>query len=102
SGLFGAGLRALGPDLFSESDLATPGAEWVQPLTQSAFSKVLYTLPPNSQGYLILGAASLADRLDLPADPDDPLWAHLLIEAATVAGHDRPSVLHDRADGQAL
>ncbi|MHB1090524.1 MAG: gamma-glutamyltransferase family protein [Ilumatobacteraceae bacterium] len=101
-GLFGEGLRTLGPDLFGESDLATPGADWVRPLSQSAFSKVLYTIPPNSQGYLILGAASLADRLELPDDPNDPLWAHLLIEAATVAGHDRPDVLHDRADGQAL
>lgn len=101
-GEFGEGLRALGPDLFSESDLANPGSDWVQPLSQSAFSKTLYSLPPNSQGYLILGAASLADRLQLPDDPNDPLWAHLLIEAATVAGHDRPHVLHDRADGQAL
>lgn len=101
-GQFGEGLRTLGPDVFSESDLATPGADWVYPLSQKVFSRVLYTLPPNSQGYLILGAASLADRLELPDDPDDPLWAHLLIEAATVAGHDRPDVLHDRADGQAL
>lgn len=101
-GEFGEGLRTLGPDLFSDSDLANPGADWVQPLSQFAFSKTLYTLPPNSQGYLILGAASLADQLELPDDPNDPLWAHLLIEAATVAGHDRPLVLHDRADGQAL
>ena len=31
-----------------------------------------------------------------------PNGAHLLIEAATVAGHDRPAVLHDQADGAAL
>lgn len=101
-GHFGEGLRNLGPDLYSESDLASPGADWVEPLSQAAFSKVLYTIQPNSQGYLILGAASLADRLELPDDPDDPQWAHLLIEAATVAGYDRPDVLHDRADGKAL
>ncbi|MEO5973787.1 MAG: gamma-glutamyltransferase [Ilumatobacteraceae bacterium] len=101
-GEFAEGLYKLGPKLFSESDLAISGAEWVQPLMQKAFSKLLYTIPPNSQGYLILGAASLADQLELPDDPDDPQWAHLLIEAATVAGHDRPEVLHDRADGQAL
>lgn len=101
-GKFGAGLRELGQGLFSEADLAKSGAEWVPPLSQPAFSKVLYTIPPNSQGYLILGASALADRLELPVDPNDPLWAHLLIEAATVAGHDRPQVLHDRADGRAL
>ena len=41
-------------------------------------------------------------RLDLPDDPDDTRWAHLLIEAATAAGFDRPAVLHDDADGRAL
>ncbi len=101
-GQFGEGLLALGQELFSDADLATPGAQWVTPLSQQAFSKVLYTLPPNSQGYLILGAAALASRLELPIEPNDPQWAHLLIEAATVAGHDRPQTLHDRADGQAL
>ena len=101
-GPFGDGLIALGQGLFSEADLATPGAQWVTPLSLQAFSKVLYTLPPNSQGYLTLGAASLASRLELPMDPNDPQWAHLLIEAATVAGHNRPRELHDRADGQAL
>ena len=35
-------------------------------------------------------------------DPDDPRWAHLLIEAATAAGFDRPDVLHEHADGNAL
>lgn len=101
-GEFGEGLRQLGPNLFGQADLENSGADWVEPLSQQAFSKVLYTIPPNSQGYLILGAVSLADQLELPDDPNDPLWAHLLIEAATVAGHDRPDVLHDRADGQAL
>jgi gamma-glutamyltranspeptidase/glutathione hydrolase len=101
-GEFGEGLRNIGSDLYAESDLNSSGADWVRPLSQLAFSKVLYTIPPNSQGYLILGAASLAERLELPDDPDDPRWAHLLIEAATVAGHDRPDVLHDRADGQVL
>ena len=37
-----------------------------------------------------------------PADPDDPRWAHLLIEAAVAAGHDRPDVLHEDADGPSL
>jgi gamma-glutamyltranspeptidase/glutathione hydrolase len=62
----------------------------------------LWTVPPNSQGYLTLGAAALASALALPADPTDERWAHLLIEAAKVAGFDRPSVLHAGADGAAL
>ena len=100
-GEFGRGLLELGNGLYDHEDLrALP--EWVQPLSRAAFGKILHTMPPNSQGYLTIAAAALADRLGLPADPNDPQWAHLLIEAATVAAHDRPQVLHDSADGNAL
>jgi gamma-glutamyltranspeptidase/glutathione hydrolase len=71
-------------------------------LSWPAFGRVLYTIPPNSQGYLLLGAAGLADALPLPDDPDDERWVHLLVEAAKAAGRDRPDVLHDQADGEAL
>ncbi len=100
-GEFGQGLLELGDGLFDGGDLrALP--DWVEPLSRAAFGKVLHTMPPNSQGYLTIAASALADRLGLPADPNDPQWAHLLIEAATVAAHDRPQVLHDAADGNAL
>ncbi|MCX6521588.1 MAG: gamma-glutamyltransferase, partial [Actinobacteria bacterium] len=101
-GEFGQGLLALGGGWYSPDDLAAPGPDWVTPLSWPAFGHVLHTIPPNSQGYLTLGAAGLADRLDLPGDTDDPRWAHLLIEAAKAAGRDRPEVLHDGADGGAL
>ena len=58
----------------------------------------VWTIPPNSQGYLTLLGAAIADGLDLPTDPADGLWAHLLVEAARAAGHDRPAVLHEHAD----
>ena len=101
-GEFGAGLKALGRGLYSDADLATPVAEWVTPLTAAAFGVELWTIPPNSQGYLTLGSAELAYRLDLPADPTDARFAHLLIEAATAAGYDRPDVLSDTTDGDEL
>ena len=44
----------------------------------------------------------MAGRLELPADPNDVRFAHLLVEAATAAGFDRPDVLSDTADGDAL
>ncbi len=59
-------------------------------------------MPPNSQGYLALTSAWIASGLALPDDPDDPAWAHLLIEASLEAGFDRPHVLHERADPAAL
>lgn len=101
-GEFGDGLRELGAGLYSDDDLRNRRPDWVTSLSQPAFGKILHTIPPSSQGYLTLGAAALVDQIGAPADPDDPQWAHLLIEAATVAGHDRPAVLHDQADGAAL
>ena len=101
-GEFGAGLKALGAGLYDDDDFVRPLAEWVTPLMVHAFGVELWTLPPNSQGYLTLGAAELASRLDLPADPNDVRFAHLLVEAATAAGFDRPDVLSDTADGEGL
>lgn len=101
-GAFGDGLLELGEGWFDADDLATPQSEWVDALGRSALGHVLWTVPPNSQGYLALAGAAIADQLDLPDDPDDPMWPHLLVEASRAAAHDRPAVLHDRADGFAL
>lgn len=101
-GDFGAGLLVLGGGTFERADLEAAGADWVDPLAAAAFGRTLHTIPPNSQGYLLLGSAALADGLGLPADPDDPAWAHLLVESAKAAGRDRPDVLSEHADGSAL
>jgi len=101
-GEFGAGLIELGRGHFTAADLSTPQADWVDPLTASMFGVEVHTIGPNSQGYLTLGGGILADGLDLPDDPTDERWAHLLIEAAKVAGFDRPDVLHEHADGEGL
>lgn len=101
-GAFGDGLLALGGGWFTDDDLATSQADWADPLRAEAFGVELQTIGPNSQGYLTLGACRLAEQLDLPDDPDDARWAHLLIEAATAAGFDRPGALHEGADGTAL
>jgi gamma-glutamyltranspeptidase/glutathione hydrolase len=101
-GAFGEGLHEIGDGQFVDEDFATSSADWVDPLVASAFGVDLHTIPPNSQGYLTLGGAMLAGQIELPANPDDDVWAHLLIECATAAGRDRPSVLHDGADGATL
>lgn len=101
-GEFGEGLLALGGGEYVEADVARSQADWVTPLQVEAWGKQLWTVPPNSQGYLTLAAAWMAAGLDLPGDPDDPGWAHLLVEAARQAGQDRLAVLHEGADGQAL
>lgn len=101
-GEFGRGLLALGRGLFTDDDLANPLADWVQPLSAQRWGHTLYVTPPNSQAYLLLGAAGLAEEAGLPDDPDDPQWAHLLAEASRAAGRDRPEMLHEDADGEEL
>lgn len=101
-GEFGEGLLALGGGEYSRSDLSLDLADWVEPLSLPAFGKVLHTVAPNSQGYLTLAGARIAEHVGLPADPTDPHWAHLTIEAARFAAFDRVKVLHENADGTAL
>lgn len=101
-GEFGRELIELGHGHFTPADLARSQADWVEPLVAEAWGGRLWTVPPNSQGYLTLAAAAMAAGLDLPGDPADPLWAHLLVEAARQAGRDRPAFLHERADGASV
>lgn len=101
-GAFGEGLLALGGGEYLEDDLRRPSAEWVEPLGLRVFGHDVWTVPPPSQGYLSLASAWIAERLPLPDDPADPRWVHLLVEAAKQAGHDRPAVLAESADGAAL
>lgn len=90
------------PGEYAEDDFARSGAEWVEPLGRRLWGHDVWTVPPNSQGYLTLAAASILDRLDLPSMPDEAEWPHLLAEAAKQAGVDRPAVLHEHADAEAL
>jgi gamma-glutamyltranspeptidase/glutathione hydrolase len=101
-GEFGEGLIALGAGEYTHADLASPLADWVAPLWLEAFGSRIWTTPPNSQGYLTLAGAWIADGLELPGDTSDPLWAHLTIEAACQAAYDRTKVLHEHADGAFL
>ena len=101
-GEFGEGLLALGGGEYQPADLDRSQADWVTPLGRRVWGHDVWTVPPNSQGYLVLAAALLADGLDLPTDPDDERWAHLLAECAKQAGYDRPDRLHEHADPELL
>jgi gamma-glutamyltranspeptidase/glutathione hydrolase len=101
-GEFGTGLLALGGGEFAPADLDAPLAEWVTPLAAEAWGRILWTVPPPSQGYLTLAAARRASADPLPSDPDDPRWPAALVDATIAAGRHRPAVLHEAADGAAL
>jgi gamma-glutamyltranspeptidase / glutathione hydrolase len=101
-GEFGERLLELGNGEYTVADLSRAHADWVKPLSVSAWGRRIWSVPPNSQGYVTLSAAWIADALELPADPSDGLWAHLLVEAARQAGDDRNDVLHEHASGEEL
>jgi gamma-glutamyltranspeptidase / glutathione hydrolase len=97
-----ADLVAAADGLFAIDDVLADHADWIPALGVRAFGHDLWSVPPNSQGYVALSAAWIADGLDIPEDDDDPRWAHLLIEAMRQAAHDRLDALHEHADGEAL
>ncbi len=101
-GEFGRELLTVGAGIFSAADLEHPLAQWCDPLHLRVWDHELWTVPPPSQGYLTLASAWIAERAGLAGDPSDPLWAHLIVEASRAAGHDRPDVLFDGADGMSL
>jgi gamma-glutamyltranspeptidase/glutathione hydrolase len=101
-GEFGEGLLSLGEGLFTGADLHAHQSEWAPALSTRAWGHRLWSAPPNSQGYLTLAAAWIAAGLDVPLSPEDPRWAHLLIESSGQAAFDRLEVLHEGADGAAL
>jgi gamma-glutamyltranspeptidase / glutathione hydrolase len=98
----GEELLAVGAGEFTGQDLRTRQAEWVAPLRLPALGRVLWTVPPNSQGYLTLAGAWIAEQAQIPSDPADERWAFRLVEAARQAAYDRPDVLHEHADGPSL
>jgi gamma-glutamyltranspeptidase/glutathione hydrolase len=101
-GEFGRGLLGLGNGEYDESDLQRRNVDWVEPISAEAWGRRIWTVPPNSQGYLTAAGAWVASGLPFPEDTDDPAWAHLTIEAARAAAWDRVDVLHEHADGAAL
>jgi gamma-glutamyltranspeptidase / glutathione hydrolase len=100
-GEFGQKLLALGNGEYTNVDLARRSADWVGPLGLGAFGRRLWSLPPNSQGFLLLRSAAIASTLSLP-EPEDPAWAHLLIEALREAAADRDLAWHEGSDGEEL
>lgn len=101
-GEFGQGLVALGGGEYAEADLVDSFAEFCDAISVDVWGHRLWAAPPPSQGYLTLAAAKIVEHIGLPDDPDDPEWAHRVIEAAKYAGFDREAVLSESADGSEL
>lgn len=61
-GKFGEELLSFGAGEYTIEDLQTTQADWVEPLSVQAFGQRIWSLPPNSQGYLCLSSAWIADQ----------------------------------------
>ncbi len=101
-GTFGQELIDFGRGEYRPEDLSQSQADWVNPLSVDAFGHRIWGLPPNSQGYLCLAAAWIAEQVGVPSDTDHPDFWHLLAEASLQAAYDRQEVLHEHADGSLL
>jgi gamma-glutamyltranspeptidase / glutathione hydrolase len=101
-GELGAGSVAASAGLIRPADLVASAASWRAPIALDVFGHRIWSPAPPSQGYLTLSAAWIAESCGLDAAPDDPAWAHTLVESMRQAAFDRPEVLWDGADATAL
>lgn len=100
-GAFGQGLLALGAGEYTPADFANPLATWVDAIGVRVWDHDVWTVPPNSQGYLTIGAAAILAELRPPAAEGEDL-AHLMIEAMRHMAFDRVDRLHELADPDEL
>lgn len=101
-GEFGERLLEVGAGEYLPEDLTRSSADWVEALGLDVWGHRVWTVPPNSAGVLALAGAGIAERAGLGPDAEDAAWAHLTVEAARLAGLDRPRRLFEGADGGAL
>lgn len=96
-GAVGDGITAATRGAVLPADLAMTQAEWVEPLGIDVFGLRGWTIPPNSQGYLTLAAAWIAERVAGSLDPDDAAYHHALIEAYRAVAWERDDLVADPA-----
>ncbi|WP_026875062.1 gamma-glutamyltransferase family protein [Jiangella gansuensis] len=81
--------------VITADDLRRDQADWVEALSVDAWGATGWTVPPNSQGYLGIGACVVLERLGWGADPADPRDWHLMIEAHRALAAERDGVVVD-------
>lgn len=81
----------------THEDLAASRADWVDPISCQVTGFDAWTVPPNSQGYLGPATVAVFEMLEPPADPGDPDWWHLLIEAFRSLAWERDDIVADPA-----
>ena len=77
-------------------DLANHDSEWVEPISTTYKDATIYTIPPNSQGFVALEMLNILEGYDLASMGHNSVdYLHLLIEAKKLAFADRDAYLAD-------
>ena len=96
-GPVGAAITTATEGMLTAPDLAREHAEWVEPIGIEVFSHRLWTVPPNSQGYLTGAAAWLLEHLAPPRDPDAAAFHHAVIECYRAVAAEADHLVADPA-----
>lgn len=81
--------------LITRDDMTVSQAEWADPISARASGLEVWTIPPNSQGYLGPATLAIFEMLDPPDDPGDPMWWHLMIEAYRCLAWERDDLVSE-------
>lgn len=92
-----AEISRLTEGVITSADLEGNRADWVDPLGLTVGERTGWTIPPNSQGYLALGAWWIFNALGPPSDPHNPQFHHAAIEAYRAIAWDRDELVADPA-----
>jgi gamma-glutamyltranspeptidase/glutathione hydrolase len=76
-------------------DLARCQADWVKPLGLEVWGHRIWTIPPNSQGYLTAAAAWLLEQWGPPPDPAEAAFHHAVIECYRAVAWERDALVAD-------
>jgi gamma-glutamyltranspeptidase/glutathione hydrolase len=91
----GIGITEATGGAVTPDDLSTTQSEWVDPASLDVFGRTVWTIGPNTQGYITLATLWIFEHLDPPKDPNDPMFHHLLIEAYRSVAWERSMYVAD-------
>ena len=90
-----AAIAAATGGLVTEDDVAASRPEWVDPISLQVLGLTGWTVPPNSQGYLVLAGLWILEQLGTSGNLEDPAYWHAQIEAFRAAAWDRDDLVAD-------
>lgn len=90
-----AAVVAAAGERVTREDLERGHADWTEPIGIVVFGQTLWTVPPNSQGYLTAAAAWLLERTFERSDPSDPAYHHAVVEAYRAVAWERDDLVAD-------